>query len=189
MQGNVFIEIDPEQLPVGPEGKSAYQVWLDNGNTGTETDFLDWLRNGQVSSGCVSAIKYASLGPTASTSSTTYVATGLQCQATAGQGDCILVDVRGMVNHTSQNIIHFTLRRNGTDITPSGNTGISTSRIDIADGVRAVSFQFNDTPPVGVATYELLWKCHNQGVAYLGRRKDDTAMMVNTSMSLTVYKP
>lgn len=26
-----------------PAGKSAYQVWLDAGNTGTEQDFLDYL--------------------------------------------------------------------------------------------------------------------------------------------------
>lgn len=28
----------------GQDGKSAYQIWLDNGNTGTETDFLNWLK-------------------------------------------------------------------------------------------------------------------------------------------------
>ena len=28
----------------GIDGKSAYQIWLDNGNTGTETDFLTWLK-------------------------------------------------------------------------------------------------------------------------------------------------
>ena len=28
---------------VGPQGKSVYQTWLDNGNTGTEQDFLDSL--------------------------------------------------------------------------------------------------------------------------------------------------
>jgi hypothetical protein len=27
----------------GTEGKSAYQTWLDAGNTGTEQDFLDYL--------------------------------------------------------------------------------------------------------------------------------------------------
>ena len=29
---------------MGLTGKSAYQIWLDNGNTGTETDFLNWLK-------------------------------------------------------------------------------------------------------------------------------------------------
>ena len=29
----------------GEQGKSAYQSWLDAGNTGTEDDFLNWLRN------------------------------------------------------------------------------------------------------------------------------------------------
>ena len=28
----------------GEDGKSAYQIWLDNGNTGTEEDFLAWLK-------------------------------------------------------------------------------------------------------------------------------------------------
>lgn len=29
--------------PQGPEGKSAYQIWLDEGNIGSEQDFLDSL--------------------------------------------------------------------------------------------------------------------------------------------------
>lgn len=28
----------------GDDGKSAYQIWLDNGHTGTEQDFLAWLK-------------------------------------------------------------------------------------------------------------------------------------------------
>ena len=28
----------------GPPGKSAYQIWLENGNEGTEQDFLDSLK-------------------------------------------------------------------------------------------------------------------------------------------------
>ena len=28
----------------GEDGKSAYQIWLDNGNTGSQADFLDWLK-------------------------------------------------------------------------------------------------------------------------------------------------
>ena len=28
----------------GIDGKSAYQIWLDNGNTGSEIDFLNWLK-------------------------------------------------------------------------------------------------------------------------------------------------
>ena len=31
----------------GKDGKSAYQIWLDNGNTGTEADFLNWLKGDQ----------------------------------------------------------------------------------------------------------------------------------------------
>jgi hypothetical protein len=29
---------------VGENGKSAYEIWLDNGNTGTEQDFLESLK-------------------------------------------------------------------------------------------------------------------------------------------------
>ena len=32
----------------GADGKSAYQIWLDNGHTGTETDFLNWLKGGET---------------------------------------------------------------------------------------------------------------------------------------------
>ena len=28
----------------GIDGKSAYQIWIDAGHTGTEDDFLDWLK-------------------------------------------------------------------------------------------------------------------------------------------------
>lgn len=28
----------------GTDGKSAYEIWLDNGHSGTETDFLNWLK-------------------------------------------------------------------------------------------------------------------------------------------------
>ena len=31
----------------GADGKSAYQIWLDNGNVGTEQDFLDSLKGDQ----------------------------------------------------------------------------------------------------------------------------------------------
>lgn len=35
---------DGENGTDGQDGKSAYQIWLDNGNSGTETDFLTWLK-------------------------------------------------------------------------------------------------------------------------------------------------
>ena len=31
----------------GADGKSAYEIWLEQGNTGTEEDFLNWLREGE----------------------------------------------------------------------------------------------------------------------------------------------
>ena len=33
-----------EQGIQGEDGKSAYQIWLENGNEGTEADFLSWLK-------------------------------------------------------------------------------------------------------------------------------------------------
>lgn len=35
----------------GADGKSAYQIWLDNGHSGTETDFLNWLKGTNGTSG------------------------------------------------------------------------------------------------------------------------------------------
>lgn len=34
---------DGNQGPAGPAGKSAYQVWLEEGHSGTEAEFLTWL--------------------------------------------------------------------------------------------------------------------------------------------------
>lgn len=40
------VTLTPEQVAAlkGDPGKSAYQVWLDNGHSGSEEDFLQWLR-------------------------------------------------------------------------------------------------------------------------------------------------
>ena len=35
----------------GQDGKSAYQIWLDNGNTGSEVDFLNWLKGSDGTNG------------------------------------------------------------------------------------------------------------------------------------------
>lgn len=35
----------------GEDGKSAYQIWLDNGNTGSQADFLNWLRGAKGNDG------------------------------------------------------------------------------------------------------------------------------------------
>jgi len=42
--GNTGTEADFIASLTGPEGESAYQVWLDLGNTGTEADFIASLR-------------------------------------------------------------------------------------------------------------------------------------------------
>lgn len=59
---NDVISIDPDDLPAGPtgpqgpvgpqgatgaDGESAYDIWLDQGNTGSEQDFLDSLEGPQ----------------------------------------------------------------------------------------------------------------------------------------------
>ncbi len=42
--GLAFIGCSGKDGANGKDGKSAYQIWLDSGNTGTETDFLNWLK-------------------------------------------------------------------------------------------------------------------------------------------------
>lgn len=43
-------EVGPQgiQGEKGESGKSAYEIWLNNGHTGTETDFLNWLKDGDA---------------------------------------------------------------------------------------------------------------------------------------------
>lgn len=42
---NVSEEVELSgELALGVQGKSAYRSWLDNGNEGSEKDFLEWLR-------------------------------------------------------------------------------------------------------------------------------------------------
>lgn len=182
----VVVEVPDELLPPGPPGKSAYQTWLDNGHSGSEAAFLDWLRNGQVVSGGVVS-KQFSLAPGASCGVwSAYQASGLSGSIDVPAGKKVRVQVSGMVNHTSQNIVHFTIKRGATDLTPANCTGLACARIDIADGVRSVGIDYIDAPAAGVQVYELFWRCHNAGTAYLGRRPIDTAMMVPTTMTLTL---
>lgn len=35
----------------GVDGKSAYEIWLDNGHSGTQSDFLEWLKGGKGDTG------------------------------------------------------------------------------------------------------------------------------------------
>ena len=52
--GETFIDIGTERIPTGgsgADGKSAYEIWLEQGNTGTEQDFIDSLKGETVESG------------------------------------------------------------------------------------------------------------------------------------------
>jgi len=183
---NIFIEINPEDVPPGPSGKSAYQTWLDNGHTGTEVDFLEWLRNGQSCGGA--AIKHSSVPGVISTDQISYAASGLSCTVSVVSGQKILIDVRGVVSRTPDGIVHFTIRRNGVDLHSSPQTGLSVIRADNADAARTLSFIHQDTATVtGNVTYELFWKCHNQANAYLGKRSVDSAWIIPTTMTVTVH--
>lgn len=189
----IYVEIDPEDIPVGPagsngsDGKDNYQLWLDDGHTGSLSDYLQWVREAEQS-GVVSSIQFASISPVANTASTVYVSTGLSCQITTEVDEKVDIDVRGMCNHSTQQIVHFTLKRNGVELTPANHTGLACARIDISDGCRALDFQHQDLPGDGTHTYELFWKNTNSGTAYLGRRPADTIMMVPTTMKLTAHK-
>lgn len=45
------VELEGGNIEVGVTGKSAYQSWIDNGNEGTESDFVDWMRQPAVEAG------------------------------------------------------------------------------------------------------------------------------------------
>jgi hypothetical protein len=44
------VTLTPSQIETlrGPEGKSAYDIWLEQGYTGSEADFINWLRSGVI---------------------------------------------------------------------------------------------------------------------------------------------
>ena len=49
----LYSELNWEEVPtgVGADGKSAYDIWLDEGNTGSETDFLNSLKGAKGDTG------------------------------------------------------------------------------------------------------------------------------------------
>lgn len=57
------ISLDSDMV-LGVQGKSAYQTWLDEGNEGSEHDFLDWLRRPAADGGS-EAVRAARLAETA----------------------------------------------------------------------------------------------------------------------------
>lgn len=44
------VELTPSQIEElrGHDGKSTYEIWLENGHFGTQADFLAWVRDGQI---------------------------------------------------------------------------------------------------------------------------------------------
>lgn len=44
------VDLTPEQVAAlkGEDGKSTYEIWLEEGHTGTPADFLAWVRDGQM---------------------------------------------------------------------------------------------------------------------------------------------
>ena len=46
----------------GADGKSAYEIWLDNGHTGTQADFLEWLKGEDGKNGITPEIDIGSNG-------------------------------------------------------------------------------------------------------------------------------
>lgn len=46
----------------GADGKSAYEIWLDNGHTGTQADFLEWLKGEDGKDGTTPEITIGSNG-------------------------------------------------------------------------------------------------------------------------------
>lgn len=48
-----------ERGPAGQDGKSAYQIWLDLGNTGSQQDFIDSLKPKVVENNSVSEVRRA----------------------------------------------------------------------------------------------------------------------------------
>lgn len=189
IEAKVFVEIDPDDIPPGPEGKSAYEVWLEDGHSGTESDFLEWLQTGYQSPSAGVHMVTQTLSPGAETTSPTFVALGLSASIEVPAGKKVSIDFRALVSHTQQRMVHFTLRRGVSgELHDSPNTGLGCIRVDFPDSFANLALQHVDNPGTGTHTYSVLWRQHHNdsppGKAILGKRAVDTAIMVPATLTL-----
>jgi hypothetical protein len=195
--GQVQILLDTDDFPT-ITGDSAYETWksIPGNELGTEQDFIDSLKGEQgdpgIGGGAVQQVQHAFVAPGASTTSSSYVATGLSKAITpASASNKVLVQVSGHSGNAGTAAINrFTLfRKIGsgsiTELTPSGWTGMAGTRTVDSGYADPFSFTWQDEPATtDEVTYYLYWNTPSGNTAYLGQRPDGTNMKYGTFMTL-----
>ena len=200
---DVKIAVDPEDFPT-ITGDSAYETWkaLPGNSAGTPTDFINSLKGPQgepgedgTGGGAIAQVQHAFVGPGATTTSSSFVATGLSKAITIASGHKVLIQVSGHSGNTgSANINKFTLYRkigsgSITAITPAGWSGMAGTRTIDSGYTDPFSFTFLDDPATtSEVTYYLYWSTLG-GTAHLGQRPDATNMLYGTFMTLFEITP
>lgn len=202
--GGVQIVVDTDDFPT-ITGDSAYETWkgLPGNSAGTEQDFIDAITGPQgpagedgSGGGAIAQVQHAFVGPGASTTSSSYVATGLSKAITVASGNKVLVQVSGHAgNGSSGGINRFTLYRkigsgSITALTPAGWTGMAGTRTVDNGYADPFNFTFLDAPATtDEVTYYLYWNTPSGNTAYLGQRPDGTNMLYGTFITLFEVAP
>jgi len=79
----------------------------------------------------------------------------------------------------------FTIYRGGSDLIPSGVTIFAGTYSDNQYKLQNSAFNYLDSPSTTSSTsYELYWRSDGGTTVYLGRRANDTAMTIPTTITL-----
>lgn len=161
---SVTLEIDPANLPVGPQGPQG------------------------PSGGPIRSIKTARQNTQPSTASTAFVPTGLAIQVTPQATDSkFSINASGIAGCTMETILHLALFRNGVNVTPQ-HTGVCAVRIGGGLLVEPWAFEIEDEPATtSPVTYEVYFRVQSQGTAYLGRRGADSLVLVPSTIKAMEY--
>ena len=196
--GGVQIVIDTDDFPQ-ITGDSAYETWKDlpGNSSGSEQDFIDSITGpAGAGVGAIEQVQHGFVGPGATTTSSSYVATGLSKAITVSSGNKVLVQVSGHSGNTSTAAINrFTLYRKigsgtATALTPVGWTGMAGTRTIDNGYADPFMFTFLDSPATtDEVTYYLYWNTPSGATAYLGQRPDGNNMLYGTFMTLFEVKP
>jgi hypothetical protein len=185
--GSIRIAIDPEDLVI--DAYSAYTA-IPGNESKTREEFIASITGPAGSGGgAVRQVKFSSIAAGATTSSVTYISTGLSIDITPNSStNKLLLQVNGYAGNSSPaSINRFTLfRKIGSgsfvELTPASHTGMGGTRTTDSGYCDPFSFNFVDEPnTTQQITYELRWNAAS-GTGYLGQRPDGTAMKYPTTI-------
>ena len=113
--------------------------------------------------------------------------TGVQAIITPSSASSkVLVEVSLTAGLSVGGIVHYTLDRNSTALTPAGNDGLSSMRFSSSGEAPVVAFSYLDSPAsTSAQTYKLQADLDGAGTAYFGRRGSGTDIDSPNIITLT----